>query len=68
MKYPKILVAAMLLVGGMAANAETKTIRIGLANTLNVKRSDVPVVISLKDIPFNVVDAVVKDEIGRAHV
>ena len=51
----------MLLVGGMAANAETKTIRIGLANTLNVKRSDVPVVISLKDIPFNVVDAVVKD-------
>ena len=61
MKYPKILVAAMLLVGGMAANAETKTIRIGLANTLNVKRSDVPVVISLKDIPFNVVDAVVKD-------
>lgn len=61
MNYPKILVAAMLLVGGMAANAETKTIRIGLANTLNVKRSDVPVVISLKDIPFNVVDAVVKD-------
>lgn len=61
MKYPKILVAAMLLVGGMAANAETKTIKIGLANTLNVKRSDVPVVISLKDIPFNVVDAVVKD-------
>lgn len=61
MKYPKILVAAMLLVGGMAANAGTKTIRIGLANTLNVKRSDVPVVISLKDIPFNVVDAVVKD-------
>lgn len=61
MKYPKIWVAAMLLVGGMAANAETKTIRIGLANTLNVKRSDVPVVISLKDIPFNVVDAVVKD-------
>lgn len=51
----------MLLVGGMAANAETKTIKIGLANTLNVKRSDVPVVISLKDIPFNVVDAVVKD-------
>lgn len=51
----------MLLVGGMAANAGTKTIRIGLANTLNVKRSDVPVVISLKDIPFNVVDAVVKD-------
>ena len=51
----------MLLVGGMAANAETKTIRIWLANTLNVKRSDVPVVISLKDIPFNVVDAVVKD-------
>lgn len=61
MKYPKIWVAAMLLVGGMAANAETKTIRIGLANTLNVKRNDVPVVISLKDIPFNVVDAVVKD-------
>lgn len=61
MKYPKILVAAMLLVGGMAANAETKTIKIGLANTLNVKRSDVPVVISLKDIPFNVVDAVVRD-------
>ena len=61
MKYPKILVAAMLLVGGMAANAETKTMKIGLANTLNVKRSDVPVVISLKDIPFNVVDAVVKD-------
>lgn len=61
MKYPKILVAAMLLVGGMAANAETKTIRIWLANTLNVKRSDVPVVISLKDIPFNVADAVVKD-------
>ena len=61
MKYPKILVAAMLLVGGIAANAETKTIRIGLANTLNVKRSDVPVVISLRDIPFNVVDAVVKD-------
>lgn len=61
MKYPKILVDAMLLVGGMAANAETMTIKIGLANTLNVKRSDVPVVISLKDIPFNVVDAVVKD-------
>ena len=61
MKYPKILVAAMLLVGGMAANAETKTIKIGLANTLNVKRSNVPVVISLKDIPFNVVDAVVRD-------
>lgn len=61
MKYPKIWVAAMLFVGGMAANAETKTIRIGLANTLNVKRNDVPVVISLKDIPFNVVDAVVKD-------
>lgn len=61
MKNPKIFVAAMLLLGAMAANAETKTIKVNLSNPLNVKRADVPVVVSLRNMPFNVVDAVVKD-------
>lgn len=61
MNNPRILVAALLLVGAMAANAETKTIKVNLSNPLNVKRADVPVVVSLRDVPFNVVDAVVKD-------
>lgn len=55
-----LLAAAMLIAGNMAANAETKTLTLTLRNTLNVDRTDVPVVVSLRDIPFNVVDAVVK--------
>lgn len=61
MRYSRFVIAAMLLCGATAANAETKTIKVSLTNPLSVKRSDVPVVIQLKDIPFNVVDAVVKD-------
>lgn len=61
MKYSGILIAALLLAGSLAADAETKNIKINLTNTLGVDRKDVPVVVSLKDIPFNVVDAVVKD-------
>lgn len=49
----------MLLACSAAANAATKNIKVSLSNPLNVKRADVPVVISLKDVPFNVVDAVV---------
>lgn len=51
----------MLLCGALAANADTKTIRVKLVNPLNVDRSDVPVVVSLSDVAFNVADAVVKD-------
>lgn len=54
----------MLLCGALAANADTKTIRVKLVNPLNVDRSDVPVVVSLSDVAFNVADAVVKDD-GR---
>lgn len=61
MRCAKILVASMLLCGAVAANADTKTIRVKLVNPLNVDRSDVPVVVSLRDVQFNVVDAVVKD-------
>ena len=61
MKYSGILIAALLLAGSLAADAETKNIKINLTNTLGVDRKDVPVVVSLKNIPFNVVDAVVKD-------
>lgn len=61
MRYAKILVASMLLCGALAANADTKTIRVKLVNPLNVDRSDVPVVVSLRDVQFNVADAVVKD-------
>lgn len=58
-----ILMAAALLLGGnMAANADTKTLTVTLENPLGVERKDVPVVVSLKDIPFNVVDAVVRCE------
>lgn len=49
----------MLLACSATANAETKNLSVRLSNPLNVKRADVPVVISLKDVPFNVVDAVV---------
>lgn len=49
----------MLLSCSAMANAATKNIKVSLSNPLNVKRADVPVVISLKDVPFNVVDAVV---------
>lgn len=51
----------MLLCGAVAANADTKAIRVKLVNPLNVDRSDVPVVVSLRDVQFNVADAVVKD-------
>ncbi len=59
MKHPKILVAAALLACSATAKAETKTLSVTLKNTLGVTRIDVPVVLSLKDIPFNVADAVV---------
>lgn len=55
----RYIAAALLLSGGIAANAETKTVTVKLSNPLGVDRTDVPVVVSLKDIPFNVVDAVV---------
>lgn len=62
MKYSKILVAAMLFGGTLTVNAEAKTIKVNLTNTLNVKRADVPVVVNLKEgIDFNVADAVVTD-------
>ena len=51
----------MLLCGAVAANADTKTVRVKLVNPLNVDRSDVPVVVSLRDVQFNVADAMVKD-------
>ncbi len=51
----------MLLACCANVKAETKKLSITLSNPLKVKRADVPVVISLKDIAFNVVDAVVKD-------
>lgn len=50
-----------MMCGVTVTNAETKTIKVKLTNPLNVKRSDVPVVVSLRDVQFNVVDAVVKD-------
>lgn len=55
----KYIAAALLLAGGITASAETKTLTLKLTNPLGVDRTDVPVVVSLKDIPFNVVDAVV---------
>lgn len=61
MKYTNAIIAALLMCGVTVANAETKTIKVKLTNPLNVKRSDVPVVVSLRDVQFNVVDAVVKD-------
>ena len=60
MKRSKIFVAAMLFAVSAAASAETKTITVKLRNPLSVNRTDVPVVVSLKDVPFNVADAVVK--------
>ena len=61
MRYFNYIVAAMLMGMATNTNAETKTLRVRLNNPLNVKRSDVPVVLSLRDVPFNVADAVVKD-------
>lgn len=61
MKYTNAIIVALLLCGATVANAETKVIKVHLTNPLKVDRADVPVVISLGDIPFNVVDAVVKD-------
>lgn len=61
MKYTNAIIAALLVCGVTVTNAETKTIKVKLTNPLNVKRSDVPVVVSLRDVQFNVVDAVVKD-------
>ena len=61
MKYTNAIIAALLMCGVTVTNAETKTIKVKLTNPLNVKRSDVPVVVSLHDVQFNVVDAVVKD-------
>ncbi|WP_294720042.1 DUF4861 domain-containing protein [Prevotella sp.] len=61
MKYTNAIIAALLMCGVTVTNAETKTIKVKLTNPLNVKRSDVPVVVSLRDVQFNVVDAVVKD-------
>ena len=61
MKYTNAIIAALLLCGATVANAETKTIKVKLTNPLNVNRGDVPVVVSLRDVQFNVVDAVVKD-------
>lgn len=56
----RYIAAAILLAGGITANADTKTITVKLSNPLGVDRTDVPVVVSLKDVPFNVVDAVVR--------
>lgn len=61
MKYTNAIIAVLLMCGVTVTNAETKTIKVKLTNPLNVKRSDVPVVVSLRDVQFNVVDAVVKD-------
>lgn len=61
MKYTNAIIAALLMCGVTVTNAETKTIKVKLTNPLNVKRSDVPVVVSLRDVQFNVADAVVKD-------
>ncbi len=61
MKHLNILAAAMLLLCSATVNAETKKLSVTLSNPLKVKRTDVPVVIPLNDIAFNVVDAVVKD-------
>ena len=61
MKYTNAIIAALLMCGVTVTNAETKTIKVKLTNPLNVKRSDVPVVVSLRDVQFHVVDAVVKD-------
>ena len=56
MKYTNAIIAALLMCGVTVTNAETKTIKVKLTNPLNVKRSDVPVVVSLRDVQFNVVD------------
>lgn len=61
MKYTNAIIAALLMCGVTVTNAETKTIKVKLTNPLNVKRSDVPVVVSLRDVQFDVVDVVVKD-------
>ena len=61
MKYANVIIAALLMCGATVTNAETKTIKLKLTNPLDVKRSDVPVVVSLRDVQFNVADAVVKD-------
>lgn len=61
MNYTNAIIAVLLMCGVTVTNAETKTIKVKLTNPLNVKRSDVPVVVSLRDVQFNVVDAVVKD-------
>ncbi|WP_297234139.1 DUF4861 domain-containing protein [uncultured Prevotella sp.] len=61
MKYTNAIIAALLMCGVTVTNAETKTIKVKLTNPLNVKRSDVPVMVSLRDVQFDVVDAVVKD-------
>lgn len=61
MNYTNAIIAALLMCCVTVTNAETKTIKVKLTNPLNVKRSDVPVVVSLRDVQFNVVDAVVKD-------
>lgn len=65
MNYTNAIIAALLMCGVTVTNAETKTIKVKLTNPLNVKRSDVPVVVSLRDVQFNVVDAVVKDGDGE---
>ena len=61
MKYSFRYIAAAFLVASscISASAESKKFTVRLSNPLGVDRVDVPVVLSLKDIPFNVVDAVV---------
>lgn len=59
--YMKTVFAALALIGATAATAETKSIKVVLKNSLGAGRADVPVVVQLKDIPFAVKDALVKD-------
>ena len=60
----RLLCLAVFTAGAIEAAADTKTLTVTLKNPLNVRRADVPVVLQLKDVPFNVKDAVVRCE-GR---
>lgn len=60
----RLLCLAVFTAGAIEAAADTNTLTVTLKNPLNVRRADVPVVLQLKDVPFNVKDAVVRCE-GR---
>ncbi len=56
----KMMFAALMMTAAIASAAEEKTLTLTVENTLGTARTDVPVVVKLNRVAFNVVDAEVK--------